>query len=54
MITNWNTIIDHYWAVALLQGAMQHGRIGHAYLITGVWRKSARQRWHRVRSSTSS
>lgn len=35
MMTTWNQIIGHDWAVALLQGAIQHGRIGHAYLITG-------------------
>lgn len=34
-MNQWNQIIGHDWAVELLQGAMQHQRIGHAYLITG-------------------
>ncbi len=35
MPTNWNTIIGHDWAVELLAKAIEHDRIGHAYLITG-------------------
>jgi len=35
MDTNWHTIIGHDWAVGLLQGAILHERVGHAYLITG-------------------
>lgn len=35
METEWNNIIGHEWAVELLQGAVQHDRVGHAYLITG-------------------
>jgi DNA polymerase-3 subunit delta' len=35
MPTNWTTIIGHDWAVELLAKAIEHDRIGHAYLITG-------------------
>ncbi len=35
MVTKWSQIIGHDWAVALLRGAISHGRVGHAYLITG-------------------
>lgn len=31
----WPGVVGHEWAVQLLQGAIVHGRIGHAYLITG-------------------
>ena len=31
----WNNIIGHEWAVQLLAGAIEHNRVGHAYLITG-------------------
>lgn len=31
----WQTIIGHEWAVQLLASAIDHGRVGHAYLITG-------------------
>jgi DNA polymerase III subunit delta' len=31
----WRELIGHDWAVELLSAAMRHGRIGHAYLITG-------------------
>jgi DNA polymerase-3 subunit delta' len=34
-MSNWNHVIGHDWAVEMLMKAMQHGRIGHAYLITG-------------------
>ena len=34
-MTAWNNVIGHEWAVQLLSGAIQHDRIGHAYLITG-------------------
>ncbi len=35
MVTTWHSLIGHDWAVTLLQAAIQHGRVGHAYLITG-------------------
>ena len=35
MPSTWNNIIGHDWAVALLAGAIEHDRVGHAYLITG-------------------
>lgn len=35
MMTNWNQIIGHEWAIKLLSGAIAHRRVGHAYLITG-------------------
>jgi len=35
MPSNWNNIIGHDWAVQLLAGAIEHNRVGHAYLITG-------------------
>lgn len=35
MQTEWNKIIGHEWATQLLRGAVQHDRVGHAYLITG-------------------
>jgi DNA polymerase-3 subunit delta' len=31
----WDTLIGHEWAVRLLSSAIQHDRVGHAYLITG-------------------
>lgn len=31
----WEQVVGHDWAVALLAGAIAHGRVGHAYLITG-------------------
>ncbi len=34
-MSTWNQIIGHDWAVGLLQGAISHERVGHAYLITG-------------------
>jgi DNA polymerase-3 subunit delta' len=34
-MTGWNQIVGHEWAVQLLVGAIRHGRVGHAYLITG-------------------
>lgn len=34
-MSTWNQLVGHDWAVALLRGAIRHGRIGHAYLITG-------------------
>lgn len=34
-MNNWNQIIGHQWATELLTAAIQHNRIGHAYLITG-------------------
>lgn len=34
-MTAWQHIIGHEWAVQLLSGAIQHNRVGHAYLITG-------------------
>ncbi len=35
MSNTWNQIIGHDWAVQLLAGAIEHNRVGHAYLITG-------------------
>ncbi len=35
MTTEWRKIVGHEWAVEMLAGAIQHRRIGHAYLITG-------------------
>lgn len=34
-MTQWQNIIGHEWAVELLAKAMEYGRIGHAYLLTG-------------------
>ncbi|MEM7336170.1 MAG: DNA polymerase III subunit delta' [Chloroflexota bacterium] len=34
-MSSWNQIVGHEWAVKLLQSAIEHDRIGHAYLITG-------------------
>ncbi len=31
----WKSIVGHEWAVELLSGEIEHGRVGHAYLITG-------------------
>ncbi len=31
----WQRIIGHDWAVDLLDASIRHGRIGHAYLLTG-------------------
>ncbi|MCA9952664.1 MAG: DNA polymerase III subunit delta' [Anaerolineales bacterium] len=35
VMTDWQHIIGHEWAVQLLAGSIQHDRVGHAYLITG-------------------
>lgn len=35
-MTGWNKIIGHQWAVDLLRGAIVHGHVGHAYLVTGM------------------
>lgn len=35
MSNAWPSIIGHDWAVEILAGAIQHQRVGHAYLITG-------------------
>lgn len=35
MRTTWDNIVGHEWAVDLLRGAIQNGRVGHAYLLTG-------------------
>lgn len=35
MTSHWQTIIGHDWAVEAFQAAIQHRRMGHAYLITG-------------------
>ncbi|MDX1412544.1 MAG: hypothetical protein R3293_00025 [Candidatus Promineifilaceae bacterium] len=35
-MSRWNRIVGHDWAVQLLDGSLMHGRIGHAYLISGV------------------
>ena len=31
----WDNIIGHDWAVEVLSAAIEHNRVGHAYLITG-------------------
>lgn len=33
--TVWDDLVGHEWAVDLMQGAIAHGRVGHAYLFTG-------------------
>lgn len=35
MSNSWNAIIGHDWVVELLAKAIEHDRVGHAYLITG-------------------
>ena len=32
---NWSSVIGHDWAVEVLSAALEHGRVGHAYLFTG-------------------
>ena len=32
---DWSGVIGHEWAIHLLQGALERGRLGHAYLFTG-------------------
>ena len=34
-MTTWEYIVGHDWAVDALRSAIHHGRVGHAYLITG-------------------
>ncbi|HFQ94064.1 MAG TPA: DNA polymerase III subunit delta' [Anaerolineae bacterium] len=34
-MSEWQNVIGHDWAVEMLAGGITHGRIGHAYLITG-------------------
>lgn len=34
-MSNWQNVIGHEWAVAMLRDSLAHGRQGHAYLITG-------------------
>lgn len=34
-MNQWNQIVGHDWAVETLRSAIQHERVGHAYLITG-------------------
>ena len=34
-MSEWQNIIGHQWAVEVLQSAIMHQRVGHAYLITG-------------------
>jgi DNA polymerase-3 subunit delta' len=34
-MNGWQQIVGHDWAVELLSGAIRHGRVGHAYLVTG-------------------
>ncbi len=34
-MSEWQNVIGHDWAVEMLAGGIAHGRIGHAYLITG-------------------
>ncbi len=31
----WNNIVGHEWAIEVLSAAIEHDRVGHAYLITG-------------------
>ena len=33
--TGWSGVIGHEWAIHMLQGALERGRLGHAYLFTG-------------------
>ena len=35
IMTEWDKVIGHEWAVSLLEATIHHDRIGHAYLITG-------------------
>jgi len=35
MSNAWSGIVGHEWAVKLLSSAIEHDRVGHAYLITG-------------------
>jgi DNA polymerase III subunit delta' len=35
VMTAWDNIVGHNWATELLQSAIQHQRMGHAYLISG-------------------
>ncbi|MGD8585271.1 MAG: DNA polymerase III subunit delta' [Chloroflexota bacterium] len=34
-MSEWQKIIGHQWAVEVLRSAIQHDRVGHAYLVTG-------------------
>jgi DNA polymerase-3 subunit delta' len=34
-MSNWQNVIGHDWAVAMLRTSLANGRAGHAYLITG-------------------
>lgn len=34
-MSEWQSIIGHQWAVDALRSAIEHDRVGHAYLITG-------------------
>ncbi len=34
-MNEWQKIVGHEWAVEVLQAAIKHKRVGHAYLITG-------------------
>ncbi len=34
-MSGWDQVIGHDWAVSLLSASLAHGRVGHAYLITG-------------------
>jgi DNA polymerase-3 subunit delta' len=34
-MSGWNKVVGHEWAVELLVRAIEHDRLGHAYLITG-------------------
>ncbi|MGB1252941.1 MAG: DNA polymerase III subunit delta' [Candidatus Promineifilaceae bacterium] len=35
MVSEWQQVIGHDWAVEVLSGAIKYNRVGHAYLITG-------------------
>jgi DNA polymerase-3 subunit delta' len=34
-MSEWHKIVGHEWAVEILQAAIEHDRVGHAYLISG-------------------
>lgn len=34
-VTRWSQIVGHDWAIQLLNSAINHDRVGHAYLFTG-------------------
>ena len=34
-MSTWDNVIGHEWAAEILAGAIEHERVGHAYLVTG-------------------